>query len=62
MEETLRALIAGVAAGAAEGAEALRNCGIPVELDSYSVEARLDAAAPMASVRVDFVLSPPRSG
>lgn len=61
MEETLRSLIAGVAAGAAEGAEALRNRGIAVELDAYSVEAKLDAAAPTALVRVDFVIpAPPR--
>ncbi|HEX5630473.1 MAG TPA: hypothetical protein VFY15_02310, partial [Acidimicrobiia bacterium] len=55
VEETLRTLIAGVAAGAAEGAEALRSRGIAVELDAYSVEAKLDSAAPVASVRVDFV-------
>ncbi len=63
MEESLRTLIAGIAAGAAEGAEALRRSGIDLELDAYSVEARLDgaAAAPVASVRLDFVVaSPPR--
>ena len=58
MEETLRSLIAGVAAGAAEGAEALRSRGIALELDGYSVEARIDAVAPTASVRVDFVIAP----
>ena len=58
MENTLRALIAGIAAGAAEGAEALRERGVAVELDVYSVEARIDAAAPVptASIRVDFVV------
>lgn len=59
MEETLRSLIAGIASGAAAGAEALRRSGIELELDAYSVEARLDgasASAPVASVRLDFVV------
>jgi hypothetical protein len=56
MDETLRELIAGVAAGAAEGAAALRRSGVAVELDVYSVEAHIDGLAPTASVRVDFVL------
>jgi hypothetical protein len=58
MEETLRAVIAGIAAGAAAGVEVLRRSGIDLELDAYSVEARLDGAAagPVASVRLDFVV------
>lgn len=60
MEETLRSLIAGAAAGAAAGAEALRRSGIELELDAYSVEARLDGTSvgsTVASVRLDFVLA-----
>ena len=64
MEETLRSLIAGVAAGAAEGAEAMRRRGIAVELDAYRVEAQLDRADPSALVRIDFILASeqPRPG
>ena len=57
MEETLRELIAGVAAGAAEGAEALRRRGIPLELDAYSVETRIDRDEPVTSIRVDFIVA-----
>ena len=57
MEGTLRELIAGVAAGAAEGAEALRHRGIPLELDAYSVETRIDRDEPVTSIRVDFIVS-----
>ena len=57
MEGTLRELIAGVAAGAAEGAEAMRPRGIPVELDAYSVETRIDRDEPVTSIRVDFIVS-----
>jgi hypothetical protein len=58
MEEMLRVVIAGIAAGAAAGVEALRRCGIDLELDVYSVEARLEGAGggPVASVRLDFVV------
>ncbi len=64
MEERLRTLIAEIAAGAAEGAAAMRRSGIELELDAYSVEARIDGTAatpPVASIRVDFVATaPPR--
>ena len=64
MHETLRSLIAGVAAGAADGAAALRDTGVTLELDMYSVEATVDSEGRPAGaiVRVDFVLSvPPQS-
>jgi hypothetical protein len=62
VEETLRELIAGVAAGAAEGAEALRRRGIPLELDAYSVETRIDRDEPVTSIRVDFIVTPGERG
>ena len=55
MEETVRALIAGIVAGAAEGAEALRRGGVALTLDGYSVEGKLEGAGPVACVRVDFI-------
>jgi hypothetical protein len=60
VNENLQALIAGVTAGAAEGAAALRRSGLAVELDAYTVKASIDGAdgAPSASIRVDFVVPP----
>ena len=49
MEGTLRELIAGVAAGAAEGAEALRRAGQEVRLDDFQVEAVIDSGDGSAS-------------
>ena len=64
VNETLQALIAGITAGAAEGAAALRRNGLAVELDAYTVEARIDGdgGPPSASIRVDFVVPPRRAG
>lgn len=61
MDDALRALIAGVAAGAADGVAALRDRGLVAQLDRYSVEAVLDGEdrAPSASVRLDFVMARP---
>lgn len=59
MDETLRALIAGVTEGAAEGVAALRRHGLELELDVYSVEARLGEGTPTASIRLDFVVPSP---
>ena len=63
MNETLQAIIAGITAGAAEGAAALRRSGVAVELDAYSVEARIDGAGgpSSTSIRVDFVVPPGRT-
>lgn len=62
MSETLQELIAGVTAGAAEGAAAPRRNGLDLELDAYTVEARIDGdgGSPSASIRVDFVVPPRR--
>jgi hypothetical protein len=59
MEELMRSVIAAITAGAAEGAASLRRSGVAVELDIFSVEARIDST-PTASVRLDFVV--PASG
>lgn len=50
-------MIAEAAAGAGDGADALRRSGIPVELEGYTVEVLLDPTdtVPAASVRVTFV-------
>ena len=57
----VRDWIAGVAAGAAEGASALRRTGLDVRLEAYSVEARI-ADGSSAEVRIDFVVeSAPQS-
>ena len=55
MEEVMRSIIAAISEGAAEGAAALRRSGVAVELDIFSVEARIDST-PTASVRLDFVV------
>jgi len=48
-------MIAEAAAGAGEGADALRRSGIPVVLEGYTVEVLVDADdLPAASVRVTF--------
>lgn len=50
-------MIAEAAAGAGDGADALRRSGIPVELEGYTVEVLVDSTdmVPAASVRVTFV-------
>jgi len=50
-------MIAEAAAGAGDGADALRRSGIPVVLEGYTVELLVDAtdSIPAASVRVTFV-------
>lgn len=50
-------MIAEAAAGAGDGADALRRSGIPVVLEGYTVELLVDAidSVPAASVRVTFV-------
>ena len=54
--EDVRRMIAEAAAGAGDGADALRRSGIPVELEGYTVEVLFDSVeAPAASVRVTFV-------
>lgn len=54
--EGLRRIIAAVAVGAGEGAEALRTAGLDIELECYTVEVVLDPTdpAPATSVRVEF--------
>lgn len=61
MEERVQALIAGIAAGAAEGAAALRERGMVVGLDVFAVEARIEgtASGPTASIRIDIATAPP---
>lgn len=62
MDEVLRSVIAAITVGAAEGAAALRNSGVAIELEVFSVEARIDST-PTASVRLDFVMPmTPRAG
>lgn len=56
MHEGIPDLIRGVAEGAARGAAALREQGVAVELDAYSVEARIGSDATTAEIRVDFVV------
>jgi len=53
---TIRRIIAAVAVGAGEGAEALRTAGLDIELECYTVEVVLDPTdpAPATSVRVEF--------
>jgi hypothetical protein len=54
--EDVRRLIAETAAGAGDGADALRRSGSPVVLEGYTVEVLFDSVeAPAASVRVTFV-------
>lgn len=50
-------MIAEAAAGAGDGADALRRSGIPVVLKGYTVEVLVDSTdtIPAASVRVTFV-------
>jgi len=49
-------MIAAVAAGAGDGAEALRLAGVGIELQGYTVEVLVDSTDPIpaASVRVVF--------
>jgi hypothetical protein len=58
-EGDVRRMIAEAAAGAGDGADALRRAGVPVVLEVYTVEVLVDAvdAAPAASVKVSFVAS-----
>lgn len=55
--EDVRRMIAEAAAGAGDGADALRRSGIPVVLEGYTVEVLVDSTdmLPAASVRVTFV-------
>jgi hypothetical protein len=46
MSEDVRAIIAGVAAAAGEGADALRKAGIGVELRDFRVEVQLEPGEP----------------
>ena len=57
-------MIAEAAAGAGDGADALRRSGIPVVLEGYTVEVLVDVtdAMPAASVRVTFGPGPAGSG
>ena len=54
--ESLRRIIAAVATGAGEGAEALRAAGVGLELEGYTIEVVVDPADPLpaASVRLVF--------
>jgi hypothetical protein len=54
--EGLRRVIAAAAAGAGDGAEALRAAGVDVELQGYTVEVVVDPVdpAPATSIRVEF--------
>ena len=56
MAGDVRRMIAEAAAGAGDGADALRRSGIPVVLEGYTVEVMVDPTdtAPAASVRVTF--------
>jgi hypothetical protein len=56
MAGDVRRMIAEAAAGAGDGADALRRQGIPVVLEGFTVEVLVDTAdaAPAASVRVTF--------
>jgi hypothetical protein len=49
-------MISGIAAGAGDGAGALRRAGIPVELEGFIVEAVVEPgdASPATSVRLVF--------
>jgi len=54
--EGLRQIIAAAAAGAGEGAAALRIAGVEVELQGYTVEVVFEPSdpAPATSIRVEF--------
>lgn len=56
MTDELRTIIRQVAAGAGDGADALRRAGIELRLEGYSVEVVIDPEepAPSGSVRVAF--------
>lgn len=56
MHEVIPELISGVAEGAARGAAALREQGVALQLDAYSVEARVGGDVTTAEIRVDFVV------
>jgi hypothetical protein len=61
LNEDLRGAIADIAAGAADGAAALRSTGVYLELEGYSVESMLDMGGrpSLVTVRVDFVTGEP---
>lgn len=54
--EGLRGIIAAVAAGAGDGAQALRSSGVGIELQGYTVQVTIDSTDPVpaASVRLTF--------
>jgi hypothetical protein len=56
MQEDVRRIIAEAAAGAGDGADALRKAGVPVELEGYTVEVVVDPgdALPATLVRLTF--------
>lgn len=56
MSEELRAVIADVATGAGQSADALRRAGIDVELLGYTIEVIVDPAdtAPAATLTLTF--------
>jgi hypothetical protein len=56
LAEAMGRMIAEIAAGAGDGAHALRRAGIPVELEGYTVEVVVDPdeANPFTSVRLAF--------
>lgn len=63
LTEEMRRIIAGIAAGAGDGAGALRQAGIPVELEGFIVEAMVEPgdSAPATSVRLVFCRGEPRA-
>jgi hypothetical protein len=56
LTDEVRRMISGIAAGAGDGAGALRRAGIPVELEGFIVEAVVEPgdASPATSVRLVF--------
>lgn len=56
LAEAMGKIITEIAAGAGNGADALRRAGIPVELEGYTVEVVVDPSepTPAASVRLAF--------
>ena len=56
MQDDIRMMITGVAEGAARGAAALREHGVALELDGYSVEAHIGEDRTTAAIRLDFVV------
>lgn len=59
-EDRLQRVIEAAASGAGEGAAALRRSGLPVALDDFSLEVRLDdGSAVSAEVRIAFTSGRP---